>query len=558
MTIGFSTAALPSKALATSGVSTLVGVNGSGALVRRTNTTVFVEDYEGGTAMTGAQNATAIQAAIDYLAGLGGGFVRFGAGTYTSNPFILKNGVILVGEGSTATCLKLANSQNADFIVSDNFAGLTGTNTWLVSAGMKHGFGMIGIRVDCNKANQTSGDGIKIYGKRVQFKDIIIHDAYGRGWYSEGAYIPGQSTWQDLPESDIDIHVRNCGSHGFVFRGPHDACVSVFANANVGSGARFEVSTNVYSGSSDVRMVHVYANGSDGSDGVYVDAQCRFVHLITESNYGAGLNLASWYSQILLLQTYDNCRTSGSYSVIFGGRYNQISQWQNRNIAYFPGGMQVTGLHNTLDDCLNDGGGTSATSVVGIDHTSTAVNFTGRGKIINWSGTSAIGLKTNNGGAASYGKFDFTIDTCTTCWNNAASGFGSVYNLILHALAGSSVFSGSGPNATPYAEIWNVVGQEGTNIRTSRISKQSGSAIDLNVTTEQTISIGCTELLGLAPAVQNVQFNIYSSGTNTVWEIAYIKVIATSASQVDFKVKLKTAAGVAQTGNIIMRAALTP
>lgn len=551
---------LSERAASTTGVSKVPGLNAGGSVVATQQLIVFADDYGAGTAKTGAQNATAIQAAIDFCDAAGGGIVDLGSGEYTSNPLVLPNAVIIRGKGSSATCLKLANGQNAAFIVSDDFATLTGSNTWLVSLGMKYGLGLVGLRIDGNKANNnSSADGVKIYAKRVYFDDVIIENCKGRGWYSEGADIPGQVDWKDLPESWINVWVRGCDDDGFVFRGPHDARVSIIANACVGSGARFEIDSGVYNGSADVHFAHIYANGTDGSDGFYTSAQIRCLHLISESNYAVGVNWDTWYGQIALLQTYDNCRTAGTYNFIYGGRYNQVAQWQHRNISYFKSGLHVTGLENTIDDLHADGGATGGTSIVGVTIDDAAAYTRLKGRIRSWAGTTSTGLITNNGGAASFCDLDLHVTDCLLCWNNAAEGYGSTYKLTLRALTGQTAFTGNGPPTATYTEKWEIIGLEGAStVKASHITKASGATIDLNSTAEQSISIGCSELLGLAPPVQNVQASIAYTGANTTWALQYLRVASTTASNVNFTVKLSTAAGSAQTGNILMRAGLTP
>jgi hypothetical protein len=79
-----------------------------------------VEEYGGGTGKTGAENSTAINAAITAANTAGGGVVKFGSGTYNvadpapadghgSAAIQMKRNVVLRGEGMWSTIVKISN-----------------------------------------------------------------------------------------------------------------------------------------------------------------------------------------------------------------------------------------------------------------------------------------------------------------------------------------------------------------------------------------------------------------------------------------------------------------
>lgn len=541
--------------------SALVGFiqSGTGASARTAmdklrGVSVDLEDFGGGVSKSAAVNAAAIQAGIDYLnTTFGGGFLDLPAGTITSNPFVIKSGVIIRGHGINATELKLANGANADFIKSLNFDTLTGQNKWMVSDGVQHGLGLHGLRINGNKANQTAGAGVKLYAKRIMVENVLIYDCYGVGWYSEAGDLAGQTDWYDLPESQIEgLWVRNCGSHGFQFRGPHDAVIeSIAVNQCGGDGVRLETSGGVYNGSCDINFMHVYANTGQG---VVASAQFRAQQVISESNYQEGINLTCWYSQISMLQLYDNCRTSGTFNGLIAGRYNVLAQVQAKNSIYLKSGLQISSQNSTVTDILCEGNGSSGT---GVEITSGALHSAVQGHVRGFSGAGGQGVITNSGGSCSYLKANFVIENCATAWNNANAGFCGQYDMVIHGYSGQTGFTGQGPAATDSVEKWNVVGQvDPSTALLSEIRKTSGGNIDLNITTEQTITIGCSELMGLTPEPEDIQYGIYYTGTNTTWALQYMRISAVSSSVVTFKVKLSVAAGAAETAKILMTARL--
>lgn len=500
-------------------------------------------------------NTTAIQAAIDYLSTtFGGGIVQFPAGVMVANQIILKSGVILQGQGANATELRLGNGANVDFIKSLNFDTLTGSNLWLVSSGMQHGLGLKDLRINGNKANQSAGDGIKFFAKRIYVENVIIHDCFGVGWYSEGGDIPGQAGWQDLPESQIEgLWVRNCGSHGFQFRGPHDAHIEgLVVNENGGDGARFERSAGVYSGACDLQFLHSYANTGRG---IFINSaqQGRYQEVIAEYNFGEGIVCEGWWNQFSMVQTYANCRTTGTYNFQITGSHNTVRDYQHKDDGILKSGMLIAGAKNHVN-CMMEGAASAGTGLIvgGQWHQIQA-------HIEDYSGVGGIGLQTGagSGGQLTNSHIKANITNCATVWNNAVTGSFNNYDINGFAATGQTFFSGSGPNATDANERWNVKGsdQAGNNYL-SEIRKTSGGNIDLNTTSEQTITVGCSELLGLTPEPEDVNFNIYYTGSNTAWQLQYIRLQAVSSSLLTFRVKLSTAAGAAETAKIIVRCAL--
>lgn len=545
-------------------VNQYLRVNSAGTAYEASGTaptinTISVMDY-GATGNGTTEDTTAVQNAINAVSALGGGFVYFPRGTYLLGALTLPNRVVLKGASVTATTLKVKNGLNAHFIKSVGFDALqAATNKWLHNAdSMPTYLGVTDLQIDGNKANQTAGDGIRIYGKGLILGPLLVRDCYGNGIYTEGGDIAGQTDWYDLPEGiGGHVQIRNCGGHGWHFRGPHDHIQNTLTiNQCGGDGLRMESSAGAYNGVCDIGFLHIYANTGYG---VYSTAAFKCKHLISESNYKEGLYLAGSHIHIGMLELYGDCRTSGSYEcVIASGASNLIINSANiRNFnAVGIGGIQIAADGCTIRNVRIDGSNI-ASQAIGIEVLAGADYNVIEATISGFTGTGGIGLKTNSGGVGSYNQISATLFNNKTLWNNAAIGAYNQYRIRGRAEASQTFFSGSGPNAADSRERWDVVGDDSSgNTYLSEIRKTSGATVDLNSTTEQFISVGCTELLGLAPEAEDVTVSLFSSGTNTTFAVQYLKVVAVSATQIDFKVKLSTAAGVAQTGNLLVTARL--
>jgi hypothetical protein len=528
--INLNTDKVESSDLSASSGSSLIGFlpSGSGA----TSTTVqsqlrnFVNasNFGASPAASAATNTVALQAAIDHTFSLGGGEVLLGAGIYNINDtLVLKNKVVLVGQGSSTTEIYVANSANKTAIKSYNYDNLVGTDSWLVDAGefglplwaaatnysnecvrpsvangnyyrvkvdagssggtepvwpttplatvvdggitweclpySTFGYGLKNLRIHGNKANQTSGSGVQFYGKRLQIDNVIITSCKDEGWHSEANYsiLGAQATnGDDLPEGLIrGLYVRSCGSHGFVWRGQHDSYIeSLFADSNAGWGVRFETDTStptVYSGNADSGFMHVYANTLGG---VYVDVnashQCAF--MISENNFGVGLQCDGWQTKIGQLQLYSNNRSTGSYQAVITGQQCKFPSIHVKQTAQSPaagGGVQISGEKNTAN--ITAIGFTTTSTGVGVDVLGSYHDVTAL--VDGFAGAGAIGLRTGNGTTLLSSHIKATLNNCTTLWNNASAG--SLNQISINGLTQATQTTTSG-SAAATNEQWDV------------------------------------------------------------------------------------------------------
>ena len=168
------------------------------------------------------------------------------------------------------------------------------------------------VLLDGNKANNTSGYGVKIYGKGYIIDYLTIIDCPEVGFYSEAGVVVGQHDWRDMPETHITLlRVRNCGGDNIVFRGPHDAVFDKIISVNAGGvGFKNEYLKDVYGGLCHVKYAHVYGSAGDG-----IELGASFIGgiIISESNDGRGLYHKTGTCFIEQLSVYSSA-TYGIYS----------------------------------------------------------------------------------------------------------------------------------------------------------------------------------------------------------------------------------------------------
>lgn len=256
-------------------------------------------------------DAAAVQAAIDAAnnsGGIaantpGGGTVRFAAKTYLiGSTLTLYGGVHLRGAGPggdvfsgtdanlpyRGTVLRLKSGANVDLIRTANFSTLTGTATPSAYA-VPNRFGIYDLVLDGNKAGNTSGRCLVIYGRSYWLQNLVIQNAPGVGFYSEY----GTSAGYDNEAQILNVRIQDNTGDGWIFKGPHDSTITnAFVARNGGSG--FVTSGPV--GSLAVTAMHNWGNatynfdvGSSGQDISFVNCVCDGVGSAT----GVGMRVTA-------------------------------------------------------------------------------------------------------------------------------------------------------------------------------------------------------------------------------------------------------------------------
>lgn len=399
-----------------------------------------------------------LQDAIDACSAAGGGRVKLRAGRIVfSETLTLPSKVILSGQGHKATELYLANGSNCTMIKTADYDDLIGTDTWLVADGMPHSGGIEGLRLNGNKANQSSGSGVQAYMKCMWVQDVMITSCKDEGWHSEGNYsIPGSpaTNGDDNPEGIINgLHIWQCDSNGMVFRGQHDTSIqNLFIGMCGGWGLITDSSdASNYNGAADWGLVHVYANTAGG---VSLGAPGKFRHLITESNFGEGLNVDATNVQISIAELYTNARTTGSYNAVVSSASSHI---KIANLHIRDNGESVGGLQLLGDRCqikLDCQGAASTGTGLAISGYSNRVS----GDISGYSGTGGKGLLTGTAEQMIECTLDLNLTNNKTLWQNNSAGSLNHIFLTGDAATGQTTFSGTAPSATEtcMVSLYNV------------------------------------------------------------------------------------------------------
>jgi hypothetical protein len=239
------------------------------------------------------------------------------SGVCVTGPFTIPRLCIVQGQGGIpGTCLFLKSGSNADFITSENFATLTGTGlnygngvATNTSLSVPSWFGLEDIRIDANRAGNTSGNGVSFYGNASIFRRVYIEEAKSIGVYSEasGDFAWSAHDWLGTEEGIVDeLVVRSCGN-GILWRGPHDTTMNlVRAFLNQGYNFKNELASTttangaaIYNGGVHIVYMHTYT--SDGGSGQIINAPTSFGE--SETDYD---NMQVGVSNFKISKLYQN------------------------------------------------------------------------------------------------------------------------------------------------------------------------------------------------------------------------------------------------------------
>lgn len=352
----------------------------------------------------------AIQAALDSAIT---GTVFFPTGTYLTGQLTPPVGTSLVGSGLSSTTIKLKNNANPTAIIlTPNFASLTGTT----SLGGTFNSQISDLTIDGNKANNTSGYGICLYGKSFRIINVRVQNAKQIGIYTE--YQGGDdftTPLKNLEPTLLNVSTILCDGDGMVNKGPHDAVVTNFISyGNGGWGWKVYKAVNA-------SLVNTFVNVSGGifvgKDGIY-SGVINGSEIVGSSGTGWGC----------LLESGGNNISAGSFAGPIGLEIQANNNTINGVVANSAIGVKFNGASSNarLDltmfnnvlwfDVLNIGTTSSYVVVYGDDSTGTRQNSTLKGTWI-FSGKSSNSNQVNGefiviGGRLRPPITDYTVNAC--------------------------------------------------------------------------------------------------------------------------------------------------
>jgi hypothetical protein len=480
----------------------------------------------------------AMEAAQVTVAGLGGGRITMGTGGVFLLSLITKRRFVVI-DGQGCSELKQIGGSNKDFIVSENFAALTGTGATVSgSALVPSWFGLRDIRVNGNRYNattnptgNTSGRAIAWYGPAMIMQgNVLVYGAAGNNIYTEYSNTSGSSGWQGQEEGQFDnVFSRDSGGAGWVFRGPHNSRLNSYIGAfNDGYGFKSESGSNYDGGFDWIGSIHTYANGRGttpaADTGISLGEIARIGAMITDGDnavlVGSNIQIGS-YRGYNLGGEMDGLTISGNANLI--SNINAVV-WAS---SVGRTAIKVTGSRNKIGeiDLVTNNPDNHAISVTGNS------NQIAGGYVQGFSSAGRVGLAL----AGTKNKVDLEITGCATAFNYTAGNNNRV-TLEINTSAGQVAVAGSAPGSSDRFNIrsgGDTVGGCKTNFQTGLL------AMDISTYTIVTVAHG----LLYTPAPNAVRIDwLVSSPDSSVWDEALLRVVSTTSTDVVLGYKLASAA----------------
>lgn len=245
-----------------------------------------------------ADDTAELQAAIDYVAN-NGGFVYLPAGIYKiTAPLVIKPYVSIYGADRLNTVIMVGNGANCDVIVTENWAALWDS----LSSGGVYAFTLSNFTIDGNRANNTVGDGIKLYGYEYVVEHITVANMADRGIVTDWSPDAEPVNTRQASESRLsNFKVLRCGGNGIEFGGPHDSQIHTgivaLCNSDDNAGGKgFWVKPR--SAASHITNVHVW--GTTHYYAWYVEAPCYLTEPIGDGVKSTGTVMACLSNDIVV------------------------------------------------------------------------------------------------------------------------------------------------------------------------------------------------------------------------------------------------------------------
>lgn len=372
---------------------------------------------------TGADQTAHIAAAIAAAVAAGVTYVDLRAGIYDVVDLTIPAHVVVRMVGPQRGVLRqLADAAaGSNVVISQGFAGLTGSGKWLVADGVPVGFGLENCTVDGNNV-AGAGQAVKLYGKRLWLKNVVIKGFTGGGLYTECGYVGGQASDDDMPESVIDpLWIRGGNGHGWENRGCHDSIVGhvVIGSCQTGGSvytsrgywARTDGAT--YLGEIVIESMHTYACDI----GAQLDCPQDIDYLQTESNNEQGLIVTSTQVNIGELRHYKNWAKDAVAGTALANPSVDLQAGSGGGtigVHYGSSDYGGTGLNIadtwTIEGGLMDGIGTFQGRGLAVTGAHCKIDL----QVKNYSIAGSIGCEYAAGAVAHGGHVDLSVSACDT------------------------------------------------------------------------------------------------------------------------------------------------
>ena len=519
-------------------------------------------------------DTAALQSAIDGSYASGGGIVFLPKGIYMqSSTLTIYSNVHLLGAGERVSIIRKMTGMATDAIRTSGFSTFTGTT--VVGNEVPINFSIKHITLEGNYMYEdptsktytsyvnTSGGGVKIYGRRFELDCEIINMA-GVGLWVEMDYTEVSPT-NDTKDYVIDAEIRDTKEECFILKKLSDGRINhLWAR---GAGRRIEseqndtplvsptyassgytYTDNIVFDNAGAEIGQIHSWGGFCGRGIRTVGALRVISdsIITESCiYGGVLINDGAYGEISKLKVH-GCS---------GGKDGSIPDVEIKSTRV----LNITSI-NQEARAANDTGQTAihiSGSFVNIAQINVnKLGLAGHGVYIDGNFNNIRGTVNNGTGVGSNGQpsagvyrkatsrskvysIDFLVVNFPVAFRSDGQCDYENVKIVASVGSGQVIFSGD-QKVLGTASKWMISGAENS---ASKSSEYYGNSLfDPTLTTEQTLTLNHT--LIATPNAQNIMLSIQDSPTSFTSALSYCFVSAVDATTITVKLKMSTANGV--------------
>lgn len=434
----------------------------------------FVSIYEYKNLSSGNDWGAAIQKAIDDTKGTKKA-VLIPYGVFeTSSTLTVYRYTKLFGIGKDLSTIKLANGANVDVIKTylfDTYKGTTVTGSTEDVANLKVpiAFELRDLSIDGNFDNNTTGYGLRIYGKHFLLDNVIVKRCAEVGVYTEyGTNYIYEA--EDTPETYINLEVHETGGENFIFNGPSDISIrrlycgwagKKYSDSKHFSGRK--VDSVVFMKGCEIVETHAFENQygyayrfTGSSTRVHADLMIgESAHGCFNIEQGTSLNASK-------LRAHSNRSNTNPYVLVDSDLGVLVS---NLVIHKYNTDGTATCLQINKENAKirgivwgNSSGGSKGNGVVlNAHHCDLDLNIR---YFKNDGATLYYGLVTNPTAYLKRNTIRAQIHGCDNAWYNQNLGLASIFNITLNYNSTQSQTGRTGQGKNANKEIWNIIEED--------------------------------------------------------------------------------------------------
>lgn len=521
----------------------------------------------------------AIQAAINRASDKGGGTVYLPAGKYIqSQTLVLKAKVKLLGDGKELTTIEKASGANVDALKSEHFDELKALDDQQSSELFPRDMGLVGLTFQGNYLAKdvtssgnsyinTSGDGIKIIGTRLDIDCAVLNQA-GVGVLIEAKGSSNQSDKRQ--DCRIRLEINTSKWENFIFNGPGDIFIDTLFAGNAGArdqpGSAGERAASPTFGSvnggvcdnvvlqSGVEVGIMHAWGSYKGVGVRcMSGRFNIDFLISESNvFGHFVAEGDSYGTISKLLCHGGGGGGGlategeSFPDIYLNSTNNrgfyigtIFMYCRSNVDNGQDKIVVDGPFNCISDIHLQGYGCQGNGLVNNGNYNVYSNFfinnlTGTDK----NGNPSAAFVRNAAYSSSMVRVNGMALNVPLVFRSIGNPRSEDIHIAFTIAEDATVFSGDG-KTFGYQQHWQIHGMQGTQPKGTEFKTRV--AFNSQTTDEQILTVDHT--LIAAPNPSDVLLTVQDTGASvmTSGQIQYLYVKDANATQLTIALKMATA-----------------